>query len=290
MSLLPYKGAAIIYVASEEYKELFHKVQKELSDFEYDYLPDNLVCVWKGYAREAYVGKYVLEQKVWDEFVKQGGVGYIVDLSTDYQLTTLDHPDVELINRFFNNSKKDTSMALSNIPITRREEQLILAFRAIERFNAIIGNPQSYGSLLNQLERVNEELKETYDAMVTTWEDADGTFYEWRTELDKLGLLDGIDDVLVTSLGLIAKAEVLGYDVLGGLSAVAANNDTKYHDTEDEADKTVEMYKNKGEDVYKQYNEVYDVWVVKRKSDNKLLKPYNFVSVTLNEFLPNEEK
>ena len=255
MSLLPYKGDAVIYVSSEEDKELFYKVQKEVDEWEWDYLPDKLVCVWKGTKRAAYVGKYVLEQKVWDEFVKQGGVGYIVDLSTDYQGNSLNHPDVELIDNFFNN-KKDTSMALSNIPITRREEQLILAFRAIERFNAIIGNPQSYGSLLNQLERVNEELKETYDAMVTTWEDADGVFHEWRTDIDKLGLLDGIDDVLVTSLGLIAKAEVLGYDVLGGLNAVALNNDTKYHDTEEEADKTVEMYKNKGEDVYKQLKEL----------------------------------
>jgi hypothetical protein len=82
----------------------------------------------------------------------------------------------------------------------------------------------------------------------------------------------------------------LGYDVLGGLNAVALNNDTKYHDTEEEADKTMEMYKSKGEDVYKQYNEDYNVWVVKNISDGKLRKPHNFVSVTLNEFLPNEEK
>jgi hypothetical protein len=194
----------------------------------------------------------------------------------------------------------DTSMALSNIPITRREEQLILAFRAIERFNAIIGNKASYASLLHQCERVQEELFETFDALsewhFTDGEECSGSDYPLdvqrilKEDIDKFGLLDGIDDVLVTSLGLIAKAEVLGYDVLGGLSAVAANNDTKYHDTEEEADKTVEMYKNKGEDVYKQYNEVYDVWVVKRKSDLKLLKPHNFVSVTLNEFLPDEEK
>jgi hypothetical protein len=190
----------------------------------------------------------------------------------------------------------DTSMALSNIPITRREEQLILAFRAIERFNAIIGNKASYVSLLHQCERVQEELDETFNALSGWVENSeavsDNDFFVrvLKEDIDKLGLLDGIDDVLVTSLGLIAKAEVLGYDVLGGLSAVAANNDTKYHDTEEEADTTVEMYKNKGEDVYKQYNEVYDVWVVKQRSNNKLLKPHDFVSVTLNEFLPNEEK
>lgn len=186
---------------------------------------------------------------------------------------------------------KDTSMALSNIPITRREEQLILAFRAIERFNAIIGNKVSYTSLLHQCERVQEELDETFDAMATAWIDLekDKLAYTLKEDIDKLGLLDGIDDVLVTSLGLVAKAEALGYDVLGGLSAVAVNNDTKYHDTEEEADKTVEMYKNKGEDVYKQYNEVYNVWVVKNVSDGKLRKPHNFVSVTLNEFLPKGE-
>jgi hypothetical protein len=142
---------------------------------------------------------------------------------------------------------------------------------------------------LNQLSRVEEELDETFCAMALDNESRDG-IYKLKEDIDKLGLLDGIDDVLVTSLGLIAKAEVLGYDVLGGLSAVAANNDTKYHDTEEEADATVEMYKSKGEDVYKQYNEVYDVWVVKQSNNNKLLKPHNFVSVTLNEFLPKEEK
>jgi hypothetical protein len=188
----------------------------------------------------------------------------------------------------------DNSMALSNIPITRREEQLILAFRAIERFNAIIGNKASYASLLHQCERVQEELDETFDALsVPEFVKAENGNLVCKNVVkpvvDTLGLLDGIDDVLVTSLGLIAKAEVLGYDVLGGLNAVAANNDTKYHDTEEEADRTVEMYKNKGEDVYKQYNEVYDVWVVKQRSNNKLLKPCDFVSVTLNEFLPKEE-
>lgn len=194
-----------------------------------------------------------------------------------------------------NTTTIDKSMALSNIPITRREEQLILAFRAIERFNAIIGNKASYASLLHQCERVQEELEETFDALSGWVENSeavhDNDFFAraLKEDIDKLGLLDGIDDVLVTSLGLIAKAEALGYDVLGGLSAVAANNDTKYHDTEEEADKTIEMYKNKGEDVYKQYNEVYNVWVVKNTSDGKLRKPHDFVSVTLNEFLPKEK-
>ncbi len=185
-------------------------------------------------------------------------------------------------------------MNLSTMIITERDEKLIKAFNSVERFNSVINNPHSYQAVLNQLLRVHEELNEAFVAIAKVSCRPSELGREWvlkpENAIDKKMLLDGVEDILVTAFGLVAKMEALGYDVLGGLQAVTDNNEEKYHESEEAADITVEMYTSQGIDVYKEYNSEYGVWVVKDKAENKLRKPYNFVGVELSSYLPKGEQ
>ena len=162
------------------------------------------------------------------------------------------------------------------------------------KFNTIVGSDVSYNTLLQKLERVQEEVEETFDA-VAEWvvnparRGVDDYFtLALKQNINKKELLDGVVDIAYTLFGLMQIAEQLGYDVFGALEAVCKNNDSKMCKTIEEANETAVMYEEQGIAVDIRYNEQYDVFAVVRKSDNKLLKCKGYKSVVLDQFLPKE--
>ena len=142
------------------------------------------------------------------------------------------------------------------------------------RFNDCAGMDIGYDVALNKFKRVMEEVEETKHA-----------FYH----NDNKELLDGAVDILYTVFGFIHSLENLGFDVAGAFEAVCKNNDTKLIEDKDIAEQTVNMYENKGVPVEVVYNKCHDVFVVKNKTEGKVLKPIGYQSVVLDEFLPKGE-
>jgi hypothetical protein len=100
-------------------------------------------------------------------------------------------------------------------------------------------------------------------------------------------VLDGCIDVMVTALGLMQKLECLGIDVWTAMRDTAANNLSKFPKDEEEAAKTFNDYMNRGVPVDVQYNEEYQVFVVKNEQD-KVMKPFSFKSNDLSNCIPEE--
>lgn len=179
-------------------------------------------------------------------------------------------------------------------PVDNPSTRLIRAKEMAYKFNTIVGSDVSYETLAQKLERVQEEVEETFDA-VSEWlynpahTNIDDVFVRsLKQEIDKKELLDGIADAQYTLFGLMQIAEQLGYDVEGALEAVCKNNDSKMCKTIEEANETAVMYEEQNIAVDIRYNEQYDVFAVVRKSDNKLLKCKGYKSVVLDQFLPKE--
>lgn len=165
---------------------------------------------------------------------------------------------------------------VSTVPISKgkqrvRNEQLIKSFNSIEKFNKLIGNKHSYKSVLNQLQRVHEELNETLSAI---------------DKKNNVELLDGVCDLLVVNLGLVAKMEALGYDVFSALNEVCENNLSKFTAEQALAQHTKNHYEGLHTPVEIVYDEEYNLYGVKRVEDLKLLKPLNYVGVDLSSFTP----
>jgi hypothetical protein len=160
------------------------------------------------------------------------------------------------------------------------------------KFNTIVGSDVSYNTLLQKLERVQEEVEETFDATSEwVWSTCCSDGYHERVlkqNINKKELLDGVVDIAYTLFGLMQIAEQLGYNVFGALEAVCKNNDSKFVKTIEEANETAVMYEEQNIAVDIRYNEQYDVFAVVRKTDNKLLKCKGYKSVVLDQFLPKE--
>lgn len=125
----------------------------------------------------------------------------------------------------------------------------------------------------NQAKRVLEEAQETIDACKAG---------------DIEGVLDGIVDVQVTALPLISMGKAYGFDVDGALIEVADNNLTKVTTSYIRAVESVAKY---GEgSVYIDEQPYMDriYFSIKRKSDDKYLKPVGYESVSLEKYLPDE--
>ncbi len=160
------------------------------------------------------------------------------------------------------------------------------------KFNTIVGSDVSYETLLQKLERVQEEVEETFDATSEwIWSTCCSDSYQERAlkqDINKKELLDGVVDITYTLFGLMQIAEQLGYDLFGALEAVCKNNDSKFVKTIEEANETAVMYEEQNIAVDIRYNKEYDVFAVVRKSDNKLMKCKGYKSVVLDQFLPKE--
>lgn len=159
------------------------------------------------------------------------------------------------------------------------------AYEKIYKMNSLIGHrggqpntSEFWSQIRNQTERVVEEVNETLDAAI---------------DEDTVGMLDGMSDILVTAIGLYQKLAQFGYPVEEALERVCDNNLTKFHETAEEANETVQFYRDFIVETFVRMvtlnnGEVY--YSVIRKSDGKLLKPKYYQSVDLSDLANQVEK
>jgi hypothetical protein len=98
-------------------------------------------------------------------------------------------------------------------------------------------------------------------------------------------VLDGVMDVMVTTLGLMQKLEYLGVDVRKAMRDTAYNNLTKYPSKELIAIQTAQKYEEDGIPVTVEYNSEYELFVIKNWND-KVMKPIDFESNDLSNCIP----
>lgn len=93
--------------------------------------------------------------------------------------------------------------------------------------------------------------------------------------------------VSATLRAAISLVRDLPVDFLGAQQAVNDNNASKYVESQEVADASVAHYASKGEEV-KAHESSYlgrKVFVLKRTSDDKIMKPVGFVGVELAPFI-----
>lgn len=100
-------------------------------------------------------------------------------------------------------------------------------------------------------------------------------------------VLDGAIDVLVVTLGLLQKLGELGADVSKAMQKTAINNFSKFPTDRVIAVASVDALKEKGVDCSFEYNEEYELYVIKDTND-KVRKPVDFVSNDLLDCIPSE--
>lgn len=139
-------------------------------------------------------------------------------------------------------------------------------------FNEIAGNDVrlSLNDLFNQERLIAEEAKELKDALIDN---------------DPVEVLDAIIDLRVVIDGFATKLEAVGFDISTGLKQTIENNMSKFPDSKEVADKTVEYYSQQGITTFTEYNEKYDRWIIK-DTNGKIRKPYGFVSNDLSNCVP----
>ena len=164
---------------------------------------------------------------------------------------------------------------------------------AVWTFNKLAGNLQPHESavtlvqaLRNQALRVLEEAQEIVDAC-NKWEMPDTTDEEAVEQVKSI--LDGVIDTNVTSFGLLQIAGPY-MNTAKAATIICQNNLTKFHATEEAANATQDAYGKDGGQNYLTYVEsvsieglIPPVYVVKRYTDNKVMKPAGYVSVDLSE-------
>lgn len=105
---------------------------------------------------------------------------------------------------------------------------------------------------------------------------------------DAKEIFDGVLDNFVTNFGHLQRLEKLGFDVGKGMAAVALNNLFKYLEEHEmqRLQATVAHYEKQGVSVYPNFNTKHSLWAIKRKSDDKIMKPLSFAQVELGQFIP----
>ena len=139
-------------------------------------------------------------------------------------------------------------------------------------FNELAGKDKqcSYKDIYQQSLLVNEETNEILCGV------ADNNPEE---------VLDGAIDVLVVTLGLMQKLEELGVDVSKAMQKTAMNNFSKFPSDFVIAQESVTDLKRKGVECRAEYNEEYELYVIKDAND-KVRKPLDFVSNDLLDCIP----
>lgn len=125
--------------------------------------------------------------------------------------------------------------------------------------------------LTQQLALIKEELEETILAI---------------QDNDKVATLDGAADLFVVLSGFMQMLEAKGFDVHGALSEVNENNASKVIFETHIMDKTLDVYNKLRINTYFDYDRISGGYVCKNELTNKVLKPYGFKSVTLDQFVP----
>lgn len=149
-------------------------------------------------------------------------------------------------------------------------------------FNDIAGNLKDKPTkqqLLNQLALIKEELEETIEAVEMG---------------DTVETIDGAADILYTLNGFNQMLNKAGYNVVGANLEVCENNLSKFIPASQEdcmklIDDTINYYKATFDiDVGEFYNSEYDVFVLKNLATSKIVKPLNYKSVSLKNYIPKE--
>lgn len=147
-------------------------------------------------------------------------------------------------------------------------------YESVKLFNNLAGNTDvSIKGFKNQNKLVYEEaIKETEDALHSN---------------DVVKLLDGVVDGLYVIMGNLQKLEMLGCNIEGAIKQVCIDNLTKFPLNEEDAQKIVLHYNSQNINVSYTYSPEYNRYVVK-DSNQKVRKPYNFVSTDLTQYVPEK--
>ena len=139
-------------------------------------------------------------------------------------------------------------------------------------FNELAGKSKNYtlDALKNQLELIEEEVKELRDALEVN---------------DVLEALDAVVDIQVVLTGMQQLIDNSGVDVAQAMRRVAENNLTKFTDSLQIAELTVADLKEKGIEARIEYNSEYNLYCIK-DTNNKIRKPVDYKSVVLDDCLP----
>lgn len=103
---------------------------------------------------------------------------------------------------------------------------------------------------------------------------------------NQIALLDDVCDCLFVAAQQLEILRKAGFDVDSAFRAVCVNNDSKFLTDEREAQDTVQYYIGRGVDCYYEWNEYWGCFIVRRYSDNKVMKSKNFTPVDLSSFIP----
>ena len=164
--------------------------------------------------------------------------------------------------------------------------------KEVDKFNLVVGKHPMGGltnerhvitkQILDQASLVKEEGMEVYLAALI--------LYPHNFNIDEV--LKECVDVWVVLSYLETLLEACGVDVEGAKKAVCDNNNTKFTKDPTEANETHRYHYNMGVDCVVESSTVDgDVYFfVKRTHDNKVLKPKDYKSVDLSEFVPKEWK
>lgn len=154
-----------------------------------------------------------------------------------------------------------------------KEYTILDLFNDTDKFNRIAGvyNDLSQESFDNQLKIIQEEYEE---------------FVEGHERQDLVETVDGLVDNLITLFGYQRKLEEkYGIDFSAIMQKIAENNLSKFVPRDDPmtVSKTIGMYLDKGTLAKSEYNEEYNVFVIRDAVTNKVKKPINFVPVDITK-------
>lgn len=165
---------------------------------------------------------------------------------------------------------------------------------AVYTFNRLAGNldPAEDANILvqrikNQAERVLEEAQETVN-WCNEWLKLE---QEQPTEVILEGILDGIIDTQVTSIGLLQIAGPY-FDTQLAATLICQNNLTKFTQDLERAEIAVAYYEALGQPCVVRevkIDSVGSIYSVVREVDGKIMKPHDFESVDLKDCLYLEE-
>lgn len=154
----------------------------------------------------------------------------------------------------------------------QQPQQLDEFMLSCQKFNRLAGkdNKPTVLDLKQQLALIKEELEETI-------RDLDAK--------DWVGVLDGYTDIAVTWAGFGQMLDNLQFDTKSALLATADNNLTKFVSTQDDKEiiDTINKYKDQVITIELHDNDEFYVF---KDINNKVKKPFSFVSNNLEFFVP----
>lgn len=190
-----------------------------------------------------------------------------------------------------NKTDEEIREFIDGVSLNSKTQRFIGTSKRVAKWNADadkhpvpIGNSERKQTLLNQLDRIQEELKEAYSAVYAG---------------DELECLDAGCDLDITVSGY---NYLLDHDYDGAINAVLDNNDTKLympHEIHDAALDAAVLSRSSGEEHSVRASAQKDltgndiesleecgvVFSVHRDRDDKVCKPPGFIDVDLKSFL-----